>query len=165
MNPSILYTEDSLFLTFVTFLGSFLIWFMFAGLLFLWVIDGRIKKEVVLHAATACLLSWLIVVMLKSLLPTPRPFVNDGFPPLTFTVPPSMSSFPSSHAAVAFAIAVSVWYHKKKIGFWFLILAVLVAGGRVLTNVHFYLDVLVGGVIGILVAYLIKRLHLFKLLG
>jgi len=43
MNPVVLSSESSFI---ATFLASFLIWFMFGGLAFLWLIDGKIKKEI-----------------------------------------------------------------------------------------------------------------------
>ena len=98
----------------ITFLASFLIWVMFAGLLVLWIIDGKIKREQVLHALIACIFAYLISLMIKEFFPMPRPFELNGERPLTITVH-SDGAFPSSHAAVAFALGVTVWLHNKKI--------------------------------------------------
>lgn len=160
MNPSVLSGESSIF---VTFIASFLIWIMFGGFVFLWIIDGRVKKELVLHALLATLISWVATQMIKGLLPIARPFEIGGLTPLTITIP-SSNSFPSGHSAVAFAGAVSIWLHNKKLGGKFLMLAILVALGRVLSHVHSVLDVVVGGGLGILSSYFIGKLHLYKLL-
>jgi len=160
MNPNILSSESSIF---ITFLASFLIWFMFGGLVFLWIIDGRVKKELVLHALLATLVSWVAAQMFKGLLPVTRPFELNGLIPLTITIPAS-NSFPSTHSAVAFAGAASIWLHNKKLGQKFIILAVFVALGRVLSNVHSVLDVLAGGLLGVVSAYIIEKLHLYNLL-
>lgn len=160
MNPNVLSSESSIF---VTFIASFLIWFMFGGLVFLWIIDGRVKKELVLHAVLATLISWVAAQMFKSLLPISRPFEVNGLIPLTITIPAS-NSFPSSHSAVAFAAAVSIWLHNKKLGQKFIVLAFLVALGRVMSNVHSVLDVTAGGLLGAGCAYIIGKLHLYKLL-
>jgi undecaprenyl-diphosphatase len=162
MNPEVLSSQNSIF---VVFLASFLIWFMFAGLLTLWVIDGRIKKEQVLHALLAAVLAWVTAMMLKSLLPQSRPFSLNGFPPLTFITPSVNSSFPSGHSAMAFGVAVSVWLHNRKIGIWFIVAAAFVGLGRIASNVHFYADVVGGAMIGVFIAYIVKRLHLFKMLS
>ena len=161
MNPQVLSSQDSIF---IVFLASFLIWFMFGGLIILWVIDGRIKKEQVLHALLAALLAWVAATMLKSLMPQSRPFSLNELPPLTFITPSVNSSFPSGHTAVAFGIAISVWLHSRKIGIWFIVAATFVGLGRIVSNVHFYADVVGGAMIGVLIAYVIKRLHLFKML-
>src|SRR3989344_4310814 len=96
----------------VTFLASFLIWIMFFGILVLWLIDGRIKKEVALHAIIAAVFAWGFAEMIKYLFPTIRPFSQNGLTPLTLTVPIG-GAFPSGHTAAAFALAVSVFLHKK----------------------------------------------------
>ena len=136
---------------------------MFGGLIYLWIVDGKVKKEVVLHAILASVIAWVIVSIVKSTFPMVRPFQIDGRPPLTITVPGS-STFPSSHSAVAFAIAVSVWFHNKKMGLGFIVLAALVAAGRVVSNVHWIVDVVVGGAVGSATSYLLTRMHLFGLL-
>lgn len=161
MNPAVLSSQSNFL---VTFLASFLIWFLFLGFFYLWIVDGKLRREVVLHALSASLISWLLVTTIKSLLPLPRPYEVNGEPALTFTLPRTMTSFPSAHTTVAFAIAISVWLHRKKIGFWFIIGAVLVALGRVASNVHYFVDVVGGALIGLGVAYIIKKIHLFKLL-
>lgn len=160
MNPAVLSSETSIF---VTFLASFLIWLMFAGLTFMWVIDGKIKREQALHALASALVAWVLTFMIKSLLPQPRPFVFGDLQPLTITLPSDNSSFPSAHSAVAFALATSVWMHNKKLGLRFVVAAFLVGLGRILSNVHFLHDVWVGAAIGIVVASMIKKVHLFKL--
>ena len=148
----------------VTFMASFLIWIMFGGLLVLWLIDGRIKKEQALHAFLSALFAWVIAEMLKNLIPSVRPFKVYGYAPLTFTIPMD-SSFPSSHAAAAFAMAASVWLHDKRLGTIFAIGALLTGIGRILANVHSFLDIVTGGVLGIVSAVFVVRLHLGKLLS
>ena len=148
---------------FITFLASFLIWLMFAGLGFLWIVDGKIKKEQVLHALFAVILAWVTAEMMKSIFPTLRPFHTNGFPPLTLTVPGG-GAFPSSHTAVAFALAITVWLHDKKVGLFFILIALGVGLGRILANVHYPLDIVGGAFIGWLTAILVQHVHLPHLL-
>ena len=147
----------------ITFLASFLIWFMFAGLIILWFTDGRVSKEQAFRAFAAALLAWVIAQMLKSLLPSVRPFLVNGDLPLTFTLHFD-NAFPSSHTAVAFSLAVTLWLHDKKLGIVYFILAILVAIGRVTANVHYILDVIIGSMIGTMVAVAVNKLRLFRLL-
>lgn len=146
----------------VTFLASFLIWIMFFGVLVLWVIDGRIKKEVAFHAIFAATAAWVLAEMIKNLIPSVRPFNVNGLTPLTLTAPVG-GAFPSGHSASAFALATSIFLHQKRLGFIFLLGAFGVGVGRVLSNVHFPLDIVGGVVLGVLSAYLAKRAHLFGL--
>lgn len=145
--------------TLITFLASFLIWLMFGGLLALWIFDGRIKREQALHAFVAVLIAWVIAQMLKSLLPISRPFVLNREPALTLLAHDN-SSFPSSHSAVAFSLAVTIWLHNRKLGLFYLIAAFLVGIGRVFANVHYLLDIVVGGLLGGLVAVVVNKFHL-----
>lgn len=147
----------------VTFVASFLIWFMFFGLFFLWLKKGRIKKELVLHTLFACLIAWSFSEMIKALIPSIRPFRINGYPPLTFTIPIG-HSFPSGHAAVAFALALSLWLHDRKLGEIYILGALAVGLGRIMANVHSLLDVFGGAFLGVGVAYLIEKLHLYSLI-
>jgi len=148
---------------FIAFSASFLIWILFAGLLFLWLIDGRIKKEQALHAFFSAIAAWILADMIKGLFPTLRPFYINGLVPLTVTTPQD-GSFPSGHSAAAFALAVSLWLHDKKIGFWYLLVALIIGVARVLAHVHFLVDILGGAVLGSSVAFLVDKLHLYSLI-
>lgn len=161
MNPQVLSTTSSVL---IAFIASILIFIMFFGLLILWLIDGRIKKETALHALFSSLTAWVFTYMIKTLLPIPRPFRVNGFPPLTLTVPTD-SSFPSLHSAVAFALATSIWLHNKNLGFLYIILACMVGWGRIESNVHYLPDILFGAFVGIGISLIIEKLHLFKLVS
>lgn len=142
----------------ITFLASILIWCLYLALLILWVFKRKVKKEVVLHALMASFVAWGIAEMIKSLLPSMRPFnINNG-PVFTLTVPGD-NAFPSGHTAAVFGLAMAVWLHDKKIGYSFLIGAMLVGIGRILANVHFPLDITGGSLIGILTAFILKKIH------
>jgi undecaprenyl-diphosphatase len=147
----------------VTFLASFLVWAMFLGLAILWFIDGRIKKAQALHAFFASLISWTTAQMIKSIVPSIRPFLLNGENPMTITVP-SDAAFPSGHAALAFGLAVTIYLHNKKLGIIYILGAILVAIGRVWANVHYPIDVLGGAVLGVAVSLAIEKLHPYSLL-
>ena len=71
---------------------------------------------------------------------------------------PTSGSFPSTHAAWAFAAATSVLLHHKKAGIVVLALAALIAFSRLYLFVHFPSDVLGGIVLGVLAALLAKKI-------
>jgi len=147
----------------ITFLASFLIWFLYAGLLILWLTDGKIKKETVIHALLAALTAWLLAELIKSLIPTVRPFLLNGRPVETFTLPLD-GAFPSGHTALAFGLAVTIWLHDRKVGWIYLALALVIGIARVMANVHCPQDIFGGALLGILTAFLIEKLHFFQLL-
>ena len=143
----------------ITFMASFLVWAIFAGLAILWLIDGKIKREQVFHAFFSALVAWAIAGMVKAVLPIPRPYVTFGVNPLTATEPFG-PTFPSQHTVVSFAIAFTIWLHDKKMGVLFIVAAFGVGMGRILSNAHFPLDVIGGVAIGISIAYLFDRFHI-----
>ncbi len=142
----------------IEFFASFLIWFLYAGLGILWLIDGKIKKEQVLHALFASLTAWIIALLIKYLFPTVRPFVVNGAEvQVLFT--PKDGAFPSVHTALAFALATTIFIHDKKVGSVFLILAIFIGIARVLANVHYPVDIVGGAFLGILTAAVMEKVH------
>ncbi len=71
---------------------------------------------------------------------------------------PASSSFPSGHAASAFAFATGVGQAQPALSAPLRALATLVGYSRVHTGVHYPADVLVGAFIGVSAAELAKRL-------
>lgn len=148
----------------ITFLASILIWFMFFGLIVLWVVDGKIKKEIVIHAIFSALIAWILTEVLKNFVPTIRPFQLNSLDPLTLTTPLD-NTFPSTHTAAAFAMSVTVFLHDRKVGMLYLIMAGLVGVARIMAHVHYPADIVVGAVLGSLVSYISEKKHLFKALN
>ena len=128
---------------FIIFFADFFIWFLFIGLIILWFIDGKIKKEQVVHALFACFFAYLIAVIIKHFFPTLRPYmINHREMEVLFR--PDGGSFPSEHTIIAFALSVTVFLHDRKVGWWFLGSALLIGIFRVIANVHYPIDI-VGG--------------------
>jgi undecaprenyl-diphosphatase len=67
-------------------------------------------------------------------------------------------SLPSDHATAALAIAVTVLLIDPLVGAVFLVLALLIAVGRVIIGEHYPGDVLVSAVIAVSVAFVVVRL-------
>lgn len=147
----------------IEFFATFFIWFLYAGLVILWFIDGKIKKEQVIHALLASAIAWSIAMLIKHFFPTIRPFIRNGGDVDVLFIPTD-SAFPSGHTALAFGLAVTVFMHDRKVGWLFLIGALVIGVARVLANVHYPVDILGGALIGTLVAVVVEKFHLFKFL-
>lgn len=137
---------------------------MFFGLIVLWVVDGKIKKETVIHALFASLMAWTISEIIKYIFPTLRPFQMQNLLPLTATIPGD-GAFPSAHTAVAFALSVTILKHDRKVGVLYLIMAGLVGIARIMAHVHYPIDIIGGAMIGTLTSEIVNKKHLFKFLG
>ncbi|MEK9155814.1 MAG: phosphatase PAP2 family protein [Patescibacteria group bacterium] len=91
----------------------------------------------------------------------PRPFVTHEDivnPSLSLFSVERMSSFPSSHTYIVFAIAISVYlYGHRRLGIALLILAFGVALGRIGTGLHYPSDTAAGAILGVLSGVLAYR--------
>ncbi len=87
----------------------------------------------------------------------PRPFLVHTDILKLDPVSGTISSFPSSHAVIVFAVATAILlYGHKKLGSVMLVLAVLVSIARIAAGVHYPSDVVVGAILGALMGYLSK---------
>jgi undecaprenyl-diphosphatase len=125
--------------------------------------DLRARRLPVAAAAggLALAIASVAAALLKDLVDRGRPAVSD--PPIDALVAtPSSASFPSSHAAMAFATAVAVGVFCPRLRRPLLALAGVVALSRVYLGVHFWLDVAVGAALGAgvgwLAAEMVRRL-------
>lgn len=101
--------------------------------------------------------AYLVTLLLKIIVHAPRPFIAlSNVHPLVIETP--YDSFPSGHATAFFALAVAMYMYDKKWGIVFFIIAILVSLSRVVSGVHFPIDILAGAAIGSLVAYLVHTL-------
>jgi membrane-associated phospholipid phosphatase len=101
-------------------------------------------------AALAVTTAALLVTVLKDIFDRARPPEADPSVSPIGIVPDS-ASFPSGHAATAFAAAVAVALVYPRLGKPLLALAALVAVSRVYLGVHYVLDVAAGTMLGVAV--------------
>ncbi len=146
----------------IEFFASFFLWIMFAGVFVLWIYDGKIKKEEAIHALFAGVLAWTIAWMIKSIFPVERPFQLNG-KEVFVLFPLTNGAFPSGHAATAFAMAWTIFKHDRKMGAIYLLSAFAVGISRVLANVHYPIDIVAGGFLGIVASHLVQKIHFKKL--
>lgn len=126
----------------VTWLGDQ--WVVLAAVLAgLW--GWRRRREVV-AAGVGALTMFPVVAALKVVVQRPRP---AGIPGLWIASPESTPSFPSGHAAGAFALAamLSLAWPRGRALWW--TAAVVVAWSRVALGVHYPSDCLAGAAIGV----------------
>ncbi len=148
----------------IEFAASFLIYFLFIGLIVLWIIDGKIKKEQVIHAAFASFVAFLIAAVIKHFFPTVRPFLINGEETHVF-INPIDGAFPSAHTAEAFALSVTVFLHDRKPGWLFLAMALTIGLARILANVHYPIDVVGGAFLGTIIAVVVEKTHFLELVN
>ncbi|MFD8595802.1 phosphatase PAP2 family protein [Kitasatospora sp. NPDC059646] len=67
-------------------------------------------------------------------------------------------SFPSNHTVIAFAAATALWFADRRLGWIGLLAAVLMGASRVWVGAHYPHDVVVGAVVGVVVAAVLALL-------
>jgi undecaprenyl-diphosphatase len=77
-----------------------------------------------------------------------RPFVADPHGVHIFAAHSADPGFPSDHATAAFAVAVALLLRKRSWGIAALVLAAVLAVGRVAIGVHYPTDVIAGAALG-----------------
>jgi undecaprenyl-diphosphatase len=105
-----------------------------------------------LAAAAVALLSNQVI---SHLWERPRPFAAHRGSTHLLSAPSPDPSFPSDHAAAAFAIAFAVLAFSRRAGVFFLAAATLIGLSRIALGLHYPSDVLAGIVVGWTAAMLV----------
>ena len=125
--------------------GSILIWMAIIVLLIIF--EEKINKKFILYFLIALGITSIVVFGLKNTIRRARPTI----------VCEKDFSFPSAHAAIAFATAtILIYFDKKRKGLYYTI-AVLTSYSRIYLGCHYFLDVISGAIIG----HIISQLLLF----
>lgn len=137
----------------ITFLGdNSFIWIVFT-LVFL--VKKRTRKlgvTLFISIITSFTFSSLI---LKQIFKRNRPFIILQLTPILNI---SGFSFPSTHSLISFCCATIIFSFNKKLGYYIYILAFLIAISRLFLCVHYFTDIFIGSIIGIITAKIILNL-------
>ena len=150
----------------IRFRAVYLLWVMIAAVL-LFIIVPLIPKyrrwqkrniRMGLSALCAALLARFVITdMIRLIYPRPRPFeVLADVQQLIFKYVPT-ASFPSGHAARAFAIAGAVSFYYPKTSVFFFLAAFSIGASRVVAGVHWPSDIVAGAAVGIASAWIVHR--------
>lgn len=146
-------------MVFFTSLGEAGVLWIACGIIFLIFRKTRTCGVAMLLSLSVTFL--LSQVVIKEIVDRPRPFTVIPGAELIVSVPRG-SSFPSSHAATAFAAAASVFCFNKIYGTVALAIAAVIGFTRIYLYVHFLSDVLVGVILGITIGICLTRMLFFK---
>ncbi len=104
---------------------------------------------------SSVILAMGITYILKYSLAVPRPFLAGAN---ALFIHGGYNSFPSGHATFFAALALSMFFYHKKRGWWFLISAVIIGVSRIISGVHYPIDIICGYIVGIASAYFVIKI-------
>jgi len=117
--------------------------------------QGTRWKSASVAALSAAALAMAVNQVIAHIWERPRPYVTHGtFIHLLAASSPD-PSFPSDHAAAAFAIAFAVLAFSRGAGLGFLAAATLIGVSRIALGLHYPSDVLAGALVGFAAATLV----------
>lgn len=118
---------------------------------------GRRYPAAALLTVLSATLGSVLAFLIKNWTDRARPpLAVEDVEPLVAT--PQSPSFPSGHAATAFAAATVVGAFHPRLRVPIYTLAALVALSRVYLGVHFWLDILAGAALGVLLGLVLTRI-------
>lgn len=113
---------------------------------------------------SSAIFAWGITTILKSIVSSPRPFiVFESIKPLFLHG--GMDSFPSGHATFFISLGVSLFMINKKVGYFYIMGAILIGLARIASGVHFPIDILFGYIIGIAVTLIFSLIFKLKIIN
>ena len=124
----------------------------------LWLME---RNELAAYVLVAIVAEVLIVTFMKEAILRPRPY--DAIVDIGWLYSQDSWSFPSGHAAGAFALSTVIGLKVRKTLPLMAAIALVVAFSRIYIGVHYPLDVIAGSIIGILVGLLVINLDLTRL--
>ena len=135
------------------FFATYAIFFLPLGIFLL----GKKWKFAVPPIFTSACFAYVVNAIIGFFYFRSRPFVDHPVIQLIYKSA-AQKSFPSDHTAIAFAIALTLFFFNKRIGYAALVCAVAIGIGRIGAGVHYPLDVLAGAIIGMCCAAIVHRM-------
>jgi len=118
-------------------------------------ISKKDKNFIIVFTLSFLVCAVIVEYPLKNLFRRQRPLQNSfNKLQLISTNCPTNFSFPSGHAATAFAASTVLTFFDKKRRFFYFLVATLISFSRIYLGCHYFLDVLAGGLIGTVIGKL-----------
>lgn len=151
------------FFSFFSLKGSFIFIWLLVMLIVL-ILEERKNPGITKHDkkfififTTSFLMTFVLTdFVLKNIFQRLRPILDTKYFILNTFSCPTDFSFPSVHAATAFAAATVLTHFDKKRRWFYYLVAILISYSRIYLGCHYFLDVVVGAFVG----YIISRAFL-----
>jgi len=112
--------------------------------------DNTHRQFIIAFAISFLTTSFLVNIVIKNIVMRERPWVVQQ---ISETICPDDFSFPSGHAAGAFAGAIIFAHFDRKRNWLYYGIAGLISLSRIYLQCHYFLDVMTGALIGFLMGW------------
>ncbi len=145
------------FFSFLSLQGlTVIIWIvLFAYFIYRERFDNTHREFIISFLASFLTTSFLVNIILKNIVMRERPWVVQQ---ISEAICPRDFSFPSGHASGAFAGAIIFAHFDPKRKWLYYGIASLISLSRIYLTCHYFLDVIVGALIGFLVGWMTLRI-------
>ena len=138
---------------------AFLFWFWLI-IIFLFSDTGKtfnLSHERIIYVHLTGILVWFLVLLIKTMRFTPRPYLTKETKVL-IKKKKSSSAFPSGHTALFFALGGMFVHFSVPLGVLAFVCAFLVGLSRLISGLHWPIDILGGAIIGTFIGFFITYL-------
>lgn len=140
----------------VAFFANNLDYVFYLGVIIYWFIRTSDNRKMVVNTLLSAAVALGVNNIIGAIYHRDRPFVAHHV--IQLVQHDASASFPSNHAAAAFAVAASIWLWRRKEGSVWFVLAAVIGFSRIWSGIHYPLDIIGGAVSGILIAAVINKI-------
>lgn len=103
-------------------------------------------------------ISFIVGDILKNIFSSPRPFIEFKEIVKPLFIHGGMDSFPSGHSIFFMSLAVSSYFVNKKLGYFLFFCAVVIGFSRIISGVHYPIDIIWGYILGAFISIIFNKL-------
>lgn len=140
----------------VAFFANNLDYVFYLGAIIYWFTRSPDNRKMVMNTLLSGAVALGVNNIIGAIYHRDRPFVAHHV--IQLVQHDASASFPSNHAAAAFAVAASIWFWRRKEGWVWLVLAAVMGFSRIWSGIHYPLDIIGGAISGILIAVIINKI-------
>lgn len=140
----------------VAFFANNLDYVFYLGVIVYWFIRTPENRKMVVNTLLSGGVALGVNNIIGAIYHRDRPFVAHHV--IQLVQHDASASFPSNHAAAAFAVATSIWLWRRKEGSVWFVLAILIGFSRIWSGIHYPLDIIGGAISGTVIGIAVNKI-------
>jgi len=141
-------------------LSIFSLWFL--------ALDSKrllLNQKIVFYSISSIIFTNFLVWLINNLVSRPRPFIKNSDDINLLFYAPTDPSFPANPVAIGFAVAASIFPAHKYLGYSLIVISIIFSFSRIYVGVFYFSDVLSAGILGFIVAILVRKTMRIKIIN